>query len=432
MEFSLDNPGFQVDVAEVEIHQADVPKPSSGLSSSGESARRSCVKCHGRMSSFSLDRHLFCTKCRGSECTVNSRCDECFSWTKEEMEGYVKLRKSLTSKSKKSKPSSRSSSSPPRSNAPDSDLDSRFAAQFDSVNKAMDKKLDNMSTALMSRFSQILARFQSVINQLSFSDDSAVPGYSGCQTEPPSLQTPVCTKSRTGLRFREGEEYPVPHESGLAQESSSAARVALGSTSESSRDPPPVGNEKSQGQGSQTDPGFTYGGQSGADYAFQHDDEEDDDKDSVADPPVLDRTYSRLVNFILDRFPHSRPSTAAHVPPQCEFEDFFSVSDPAPSTKQNLTVYPMVVDRASRLSRESRALHRVVPLKYRMFYVGDDPDYCSARFLNPDFARIKEYSEISCIVRDSGGFREARSRFPYNPGRGFSMFLAPFFPPCST
>ena len=95
MEISLDNPGFQVDVADVEIYQVDVPKSSSGSSSSGESTRRSCTKCHGRMSSFSLDRHLFCIKCRGSECTVTSRCDECFSWTKEEMEGYVKLRKSF-------------------------------------------------------------------------------------------------------------------------------------------------------------------------------------------------------------------------------------------------------------------------------------------------------------------------------------------------
>ena len=73
MDISLDNPGFQVDVADVEIHQVDVPKSSSGSSSSGDSTRRSCTKCHGRMSSFSLDRHLFCTKCRGSECTVNSR-----------------------------------------------------------------------------------------------------------------------------------------------------------------------------------------------------------------------------------------------------------------------------------------------------------------------------------------------------------------------
>ena len=85
MDISLGNPGFQVDVADVEVHQVDVPK-----SSSGEAARRSCPKYHGRMSSFSLDRHRFCTKCHGSECTVSSRCDECFSWTKEEMEGYVK------------------------------------------------------------------------------------------------------------------------------------------------------------------------------------------------------------------------------------------------------------------------------------------------------------------------------------------------------
>ena len=55
MDISLDNPGFQVDVADVEVHQVDVPKSSSGSSSSGEAARRSCTKCHGRMSSFLID-----------------------------------------------------------------------------------------------------------------------------------------------------------------------------------------------------------------------------------------------------------------------------------------------------------------------------------------------------------------------------------------
>ena len=62
MDISLDNPGFEVDVTDVEVHQVDVPKASSGSSSSGEAARRSCSKCHGRMSSFSLDRHLFLYK----------------------------------------------------------------------------------------------------------------------------------------------------------------------------------------------------------------------------------------------------------------------------------------------------------------------------------------------------------------------------------
>ena len=242
--------------------------------------------------------------------TVSSRCDECFSWTKEEMEGYVKLRKSLTSKSKKNKTSSRSSSSPPRSTAPDSDLDSRFAAQFDSVNKAMDKNLDDMSTALMSKFSLMLAQLQSGSNITSFSGDSAVPGYSGCHTEPLSLQTPVCTKSRTGLQFREGEEDPLPHESRLAQDNS-MSRVSVGKASESSRDPPSEDTERPQGQDSQNEPGFTYEGQSGADYSFHHDEEEDDDKESVANPPPLNKTYARLVSFIHNRFPHSQPSTVA-------------------------------------------------------------------------------------------------------------------------
>ena len=29
-----------------------------------------------------------------------------------------------------------------------------------------------------------------------------------------------------------------------------------------------------------------------------------------------------------------------------------------------------------------------------MFYVGDEPDYCSARYLNPDFSRISETKNI--------------------------------------
>ena len=158
---------------------------------------------------------------------------------------------------------------------------------------------------------------------------------------------------------------------------------------------------KPQGHDGQHDPGFSYGNQAGADYSFRQDDEEDDDRESVADLPPPDKTYALLVNFIHERFPHSQPSTAARMPPRCEFEDFFSITDPAPSSRQNLTIYPRVselvtasADRASRLARESRALHRVVPLNRKMFYVGDEPDYCSARFLNPDFSRISKNKNI--------------------------------------
>ena len=72
------------------------------------------------MSSFSLDRHTYCCKCRGSDCDMDNKRDECMSWTKEEMEAYVKLRKSLTSKRRHRKSVSKSAS-PPRSPAPSLD-----------------------------------------------------------------------------------------------------------------------------------------------------------------------------------------------------------------------------------------------------------------------------------------------------------------------
>ena len=244
----------------------------------------------------------------------------------------------------------------------------------------------------------MLAQFQAGINQTSISDDPSVPGYSGYQTEPLSLQHPVNTKSREGLRFRGSEQDPVQYGSGLAQGSASA-RVSLGVTSESSR-VPPEDSERPQGPGGQSGQGVGSGIQTGSYYAF-HQEYDDDDRDSVADPPVIDRTYARLVSFIHDRFTNSQSSTSAHVPPRCEFEDYFAVSDPPAATRQNLTVYPRVAElvdssaeRASRLARESRPLHLVVPLRRKMFYIGDNPDYCNAHYLNPDFARISKTKNI--------------------------------------
>ena len=305
------------------------------------------------------------------------------------MEGYIKLRKSLSSKGRRSK------FSPPRSTPHDSDFDHNLAAQIESVNKSVDQKLEAMSSSLMSRFSSMLDSFQLSLNKTSFPEDTAVPGYSACLSEPPSLRPTISTKSRTGLQFQEGEEDPVPHESGLA----SASRN-LDETPETVRHHPLGDTGKPQGH-SQRAPEFAKESQSGAGFDSQHEEDDDEDRESVTEIPPLDKAYTRLVQYIYDRFPHSRPSSAPHLPPRCEFEEFFATSDVTPATKQNLLIYPRVSelvdassDRASRLARESRPLHRVVPLRRRMFHVGDQPDYCAARFLNPDFSRISKHKTI--------------------------------------
>ena len=229
MDISLDNPGFSVDITDAEVHFSDPPKSSgSSSTSSGDSTRRSCKKCHGRMSSFSLDKHLFCTKCRGSGCNLMSRCDECMQWTKEEMESYMKLRRSLSSKSKRSK------SSPSWSTPRDSDVDHSLAAQIESVNKSVNSKIEAMSVSLLSQFSSMLEKFQLRANTPSVSDPSAVPGYSACLSEPASRRPTVSTKSDTGLRFRKGDEDPVPHEDDLASASN------IDETPETVRHPPGI------------------------------------------------------------------------------------------------------------------------------------------------------------------------------------------------
>ena len=196
MEISLDKTGFSVVTTDALVHFSDPPKSSgSSTSTSGESTRRSCTKCHGRMSSFSLDKHLFCMKCRGSDCSMLSRCDECMKWTKEEMEKYVKLRKSLSSKGKRSK------SSPPRSIPHDRDDDFNFATQLESVHKSVDDKIDAMSVTLLAKFSSMLEDFQVRVNNPSIPDPSAVLGQSATNTEPVSSRPTDRTKRPTGLRF---------------------------------------------------------------------------------------------------------------------------------------------------------------------------------------------------------------------------------------
>ena len=275
MDISLDNPGFSVTTTDAEVHFSDPLESSGSLSStSGEATRRSCKKCHGRMSSFSLDKHLFCIKCRGSDCSLLSRCDECMQWAKEEMESYMKLRKSLSSKAKRSK------SSPPRSTPYDSDIDNSIAVQLVSINKSVDQKIQAMSASLLSQFSSMLDRFQPRSNITSFPDPSAVPGYSACLSEPPSRRLTVRTKSPAGFRFRKGDEDDL------------ASSRLIDETPETPRHPP---GDAGEPQGTQRALAFTRQRQAGTGFDSQADD--DEDRESIADTTPADRAYNRLVHY---------------------------------------------------------------------------------------------------------------------------------------
>ena len=212
------------------------------------------------------DKHLFCTECRGSVCSMISRCDECMQWTKEEMEKHVKLRKSHSSKSKRSR-----ISSPPRSIPHDRDADVNVATQLDSVQKLVDDRIEAMSVQLMARFSSMLDKFQSRDSNISCSDSSAVLGHSATNTEPVSRCPTDRIKCPTGLRFRKGREDPVPQEDIITCDS------VIDETPETPRYPP---GDAGEPQGRRSAPAFVRHHQTGAEFELQPD---DDDRDSGAD-----------------------------------------------------------------------------------------------------------------------------------------------------
>ena len=91
-EFSLDDPGFTPPIP---------PVPPSSSDSSVETpvdGRRKCSSCPRRMSKKSADRHTVCISCRGFDCDLNNRCEECLEWSEDDIIAYAKYRKSLKSR----------------------------------------------------------------------------------------------------------------------------------------------------------------------------------------------------------------------------------------------------------------------------------------------------------------------------------------------
>ena len=50
---------------------------------------------------------------------------------------------------------------------------------------------------------------------------------------------------------------------------------------------------------------------------------------------------------------------------------------------------------ATKCARESKPLHKVIPIRRKVFPFADDPDFSSPRWLNPDFARISNNKTIA-------------------------------------
>ena len=131
-------------------------------------------------------------------------------------------------------------------------------------------------------------------------------------------------------------------------------------------------------------------------------DGEEDKRESVVDSSVIDKTYNRLIQYVYDQYDESRPLSDPSAPPCCEFESYFSVAEPQSLARPRMLLYPRVVelvtqsrDRATKFARESKPLHKVIPLRWRLFPVADNLDFAAPRWLNPDFVRLTGNKNIA-------------------------------------
>ena len=109
------------------------------------------------MSKKTADRHTLCINCRGFDCDINTRCEECLEWPEEEVKLYAKYRKSLKSKESSSKSKTTVPTPPP--------ADSRHSPQ-PTPRTDLQSQVDSLSATVNSLTGSLSLRLDAFMNQL--------------------------------------------------------------------------------------------------------------------------------------------------------------------------------------------------------------------------------------------------------------------------
>ena len=135
-------------------------------------ATRSCKLCPARMSTLKYDRHTLCTVCRGNECDLGNRCEECRDWTDDEVVQLLKHRKSLEQKRRAKKVSKKTKPLPRPVPAPSVDIEERLSA----FQTKMSDDVQSLLSNFMSQFRQELQHPTSIHTSSDIHPHMEVPG----------------------------------------------------------------------------------------------------------------------------------------------------------------------------------------------------------------------------------------------------------------
>ena len=388
------------------------PAPPSSSESSIEAptdGRRKCSSCPRRMSKKSADRHTICVQCRGFDCDLNSRCEECLDWSEEEISKYAKYRKSLKSRESSSRktslppppltpsgPSSQPSPHPAPQPAPlpaqqPAPLPAHPSAPPSATLDCLQSQMDSLaahftalSESLSSQLSTFISSFGSQSRQSRLGPDAG-EAHPGVTADESRMFQGEGTPSGTPLAPPPGFP-PLPPGFSAPRESSRAPHC---STHFAAPQAPPTSGSAPQPSTSgwfppDRDPPHTR---------HESTDSESEPSDSESVSAAVDSTHSRFATLIHQVCPASRPLVDPKAP-RCGFESWFGQPEPS-SSMRRFRMYPRVAEvqeevaaRAEALARRSRPMSRILPTRARFYALAEEPLFAASQPVNSAFAQL--------------------------------------------
>ena len=372
-EINLDEPGFTAPA------NSTAPPSSDSSVDHPPEGRCKCVACPRRMSAKTADLHTICVVCRGFDCSIDSRCEECIEWPKEEVRLYTKMCKSLKSKGS-SKHRNKPSASPPPSadSVPSSQptVIAQMQTQVDSLNILV----NNLSVSLMARMDALTASLAPSIPQSSsqtrLGPDAVLPQPGVTAGESRTFQA-LGVDSRTSVGNAQlGQEFVGPSAAPGPAPQPSASFVPP-------QPPPRYGDPPPQPSTSGwvpsgPPPPRSRGSRSESESEFS----------------ARDSASARLADLIYEACPDSRPLLDDARQPRCGFESWFGQPESFAS-RPHFRLYPRVGVVELEVAARAEALAPNLYLNFCRHAVADQPLYASSLAVNPSFAQLEGAKSVA-------------------------------------
>ena len=317
-DINLDEPGFTALAVSTASPSSDssVEHPSEG--------RRKCIVCPWRRSAKTADRHTICVVCRGFDCSIESRCEECIEWPEEEVRLYAKMRMSLRSKGS-SKHRNKPSASPPPSADSMPSLQPSAIEQMQSQVDSLNLLVNSLSGSLLARMDALTASIApSSIPQSSSQTrqgpDAALPQPGVTTGESRMFQALGATSQTSAANDRLDQDVRAPRQEFIDPSAAPQHPAAPGPAPQpsapfvQSQPPPRYGDLPPQPSTSGPPPPRSCG---------SHSSSESEASETESEVAARDSTSAHLADLIYEACPNSCPLLYGVRPPCCDFEGWF-------------------------------------------------------------------------------------------------------------